>query len=79
MSTANGLDDNNFEPLIQALALIDGGGVQLMRDVNDLEATLEKNPQHFHHLCESFILGLIMYGSYFPLKPQAHDRKVIRT
>lgn len=78
MSTAGGLEENNFDFLLRVMDKVDGGGIVLFSNINELERIYEKKPAYFKHVCESYVLGLVCYGSYFPLRPIVHNHQLIK-
>lgn len=68
----------SLDYLIKIINQIDGGGIEIMADTSELKQTIEKKPEKFYHICESYVLGLVCYGSYFPLQPFIHDHQKIK-
>ena len=50
----------------------------MLKEPTEMNAILVKKPEKFHHICESYVLGIVCYGSYFPLGPFIHDHKKIK-
>jgi hypothetical protein len=73
LSTALGYDDGNYDFLIKVMDRIDGGGILLFHNINELDHIYSKKSDYFYHVCESYVLGLVCYGSYYPLRPIIHD------
>jgi len=71
-------ETGKVEMLMKLINRLDGGGIQLLKEPNDLKTTLSRRPDLFYHICESYILGMVCYGSYFPLEPILHDHQKIK-
>jgi hypothetical protein len=78
MSTTAGLEEPSFEALIRTVGRVDGGGIELFHNLAQLESIRSSRPEYFQHICESYVLGLVCYGSYFPLRPIIHDHARIK-
>ena len=69
---------DSIDYLIKIINEMDGGGIQLLKEEDEMKKMMTRRPDKFHHVCESYILGLVCYGSYFPLGPFIHDHKKIK-
>ncbi len=76
--TTSETENDNLKQLTDLLNKIDGGGLQILQDPKQLLEMLERRPDRFYHKCESYVLGLVCYGSYFPLRPIIHDHQQIK-
>ena len=71
-------DAAKVDMLIKMINRIDGGGIVLIKEPGELRDKLRRRPELFYHICESYILGMVCYGSYFPLQPILHDHQKIK-
>ncbi len=69
---------DKLQVLVEQVRRVDGAGLELLRNPPVLLKILRKKPTYFTHICESYVLGMVSYGSYFPLKPILHDHERIK-
>ena len=74
------ISDNHVDNqlILKLLSRVDGGGIELLTNVEELRKIIAKKPEYFYHICESYTLGLVCYGSFYPVKPIVHDFQRIK-
>jgi len=77
-TSASDNDYNHLQSLMKTMNRVDGGGIEIFRNAGELLKILQNKHDYFLHICESYVLGLVCYGSYFPLKPIIHNHLKIK-
>ncbi|CAM6005950.1 unnamed protein product [Sphagnum balticum] len=78
LQTVASSSDKRLQILVEQIRRVDGAGLDLLRNPDDMLKILVKESEKFNYICESYVLGLVSYGSYFPLRPILHDHERIK-
>jgi hypothetical protein len=70
--------DTNADLMVTLIDKLDGGGIEIMSNPKSLRNMLERRPDLYVHKCEAYILGMVCYGSYFPLQPIIGNHQKIK-
>lgn len=76
--TTNTQEGTSLDALVRMVGRVDGGGIELFHNLCELDTIRSDKPAYFLHICENYVLGLVCYGSYFPIRPIVHDHAKIK-
>lgn len=76
--TSVGDAEVNIPFLTKLVNEIDGGGINIFKNTDELLKIVHHKPEYFYHIIESYVLGIVCYGSYFPLRPIIHNHEKIK-
>lgn len=76
--TTNTHEGTSLDALVRMVGRVDGGGIELFHNLCELDSIRSHKPAYFLHICENYVLGLVCYGSYFPITPIVHDHARIK-